>query len=71
MSERKWKDGAKCVRRVNRQFDALCAGFNATTDYCTIRKRKYRKAWLAGMRARKGWFAPRTFQHGPVTGVNA
>ena len=71
MSERAWKPNAKWVRRVHRQFAALCAGFNATTDYCVIRKRKYRKAWLTGMYARNGWPMIGPFQRAAVKGVTA
>lgn len=55
MSACKVKTNSRWARRVRRQFAAMCAGFNATTDYCPIRKRKYRKCWIRGMYLRKGW----------------
>ena len=67
----KMKLNSRWARRVRRQFAALCAGFNATTDYCVIRKRKYRKAWLSGMYMRKGWRPVSPLLFGNEPGVNA
>lgn len=71
MSEKRYVENSKSARRAGRCAISFLDGMIAETDYCPIRKRAYRREWLAGRDVRIGTrlFTPRPFMHGPVIGV--
>ena len=73
MSERADVFTSKRWRRMERRNAAFMGGFHARTQYCPLRKRQYRNAWLDGRKMREifdmdsGFFDILTNKPAPVS----